>query len=113
MIIIDILIDNCIDSTQHVYVSLSEIQIRREEEINKNPISKVSLVIPKPTSVWTVKGVMSKLILDSHRTAPVQDQILVPCSDYFIGRAMPSPEIICLQNPRVLKAVDTIGNYSK
>ncbi len=28
---------------KHVYVSLSEVQIRREEEINKNPISKVSL----------------------------------------------------------------------
>ncbi|XP_033647185.1 striatin-interacting protein 1 homolog isoform X1 [Asterias rubens] len=35
---------------KHVYVSLSEIQIRREEEINKNPISKGDEDIP-PSAV--------------------------------------------------------------
>ena len=31
---------------QHVYVSLSELQVKKEEEINKNPISKGEEEIP-------------------------------------------------------------------
>ena len=32
---------------QHVYVSLSELQVKKEEEINKNPISKGEEEIPE------------------------------------------------------------------
>ena len=32
---------------QHLYVSLSEIQIKREEELTRNPLSKVKYCLMK------------------------------------------------------------------
>ena len=46
---------------QHLYVSLSELQVKREEEIAKNPLSKPEVDVPNTASELLFQAILPNL----------------------------------------------------